>query len=248
MAERYKMDGESSEVACTRAAIADRNDAFNELRAVRVDSAAARVQQLNAQADGEQAAAARALEVGNYEEHAKRQRNLSELAVQRAQAEHEQQYFEAQPVHPRDPVEALIQSRAHEPLTQKWLREHPSDALALATGCSPRRQAKILASDADARAQGYATGTPEYFRHVEKFLGMTSGSESAKRVVHVVKAGQAANGDDQLTPGEYAAATDGTLCWGYEGGAKRGTALGVEEYLRRRNIQRKQPGWFDKLD
>jgi hypothetical protein len=38
------------------------------------------------------------------------------------------------------------------------------------------------------------------------------------------------------------------VCWGNENPAKRGEPIGVEEYLKRRNAMRQQPGWFDKLD
>jgi hypothetical protein len=173
---------------------------------------------------------------------------MSELAVARTRAEDEQRYWENQPAHHRDPVEALIQSRASEPLTQAWLRQHPADALALATGSDPRRVAKINAADNDAVAEGHARGTEGYLRHVDKFLGSGSNErQPGKRVVHVGKRGQVASGEDQLTPGEYKAATE-TVCWGNENPAKRGSPVGVTEYLRRRNAMRNQPGWFDKLD
>jgi hypothetical protein len=244
----YKMEEENheaSQIARTRAAFANRADAFNELRAAKVDSAALRLQSLSNQVDSEQSAAAAALESGNWAEHAQRQRNVAELAVARTRAEDEQRYWENQPVHHRDPVEALIQSKASEPETVAWLRAHPADALALATG--GRRAAKIQGAHADAIAEGHTPGTREYFGHVDRFLG--GKATGGKRQVHVVKAGQVAHGDDQLTPGEYKAATE-TVCWGYENPAKRGQPIGPEEYLRRRNEMRNTPGnpWFGKLD
>jgi hypothetical protein len=249
MAERYKMDGEElASVARTREAFARRNDAFNELTAAKADSAASRVRHLDTQADAEQAAAARALENGDWNAHSVAQRNIAQLTAQRARAEDEQRYWESQPKYARDPVENLIASKSSEPETQAWLRAHPSDALALATGSDPRRAAKIHASHADAIAEGYTPGSRSYFDHVDRYLGGTApgrGSNERQRQVRVVK-GQA-SGEDQLTPGEYKAATE-TVLWGREGGAKCGTAVGVAEYLRRRNAMRKQPGWFDKID
>jgi hypothetical protein len=171
-----------------------------------VENAAARLQNVTAQVDAAQAALAQSLERGDWADHAQQQRRLSELAVARADAERAQQYFESQPVYPRDPVEALIESKSAEPETVAWLRAHPADALALATGSDPRRAAKLQAAHNDALAEGHATGTKDYFRHVENFLGGASGSNERsgnKRTVHVVKRGQAASGDNELTKGEY---------------------------------------------
>jgi hypothetical protein len=53
-----------------------------------------------------------------------------------------------------------------------------------------------------------------------------------------------------MTKGEHRAATE-TLTWNYDsldGKHKRGSPLGVEEYLRRKGIMSKQSGWYDKLD
>ena len=226
----YKMEGdEAASSARTRAAFADAADAVADLRDAKLENAAARLQRIQTQLDGEQAGAARALENGAWEEHAQRQRRLSELAAERVHVEHEWRRLEAQPLPARgDPVQALIQSRASEPLTQRWLMEHPSDALALATGSDPRRAAKIQAAHNDALAEGHPTGSRQYLEHVDRYLGGGGGNERqpGKRVVHVVKRGQAASGDNELTKGEYTAATE-SVCWGNENPAKRGQPVGV---------------------
>jgi hypothetical protein len=246
----FKMEDadEAASVARTREAFANRNDAFNELRDARADSAAAQLQNVNAQVDAAQAALAQSLERGDWDEHARQTRRLSELAVARADAERAKQYFESQPVYSRDPVEDLIQSRSGEPLTQAWLRSHPHDALAIATNSDPRRAAKIQAAHADAISEGHATGSRQYLEHVDRYLGGggSNARQPGQRTVRVVKEGQPAHGEDQLTPGEYRAATEDVL-WGREGGSKCGSPIGIAEYLRRRNVMRKQPGWFDKL-
>src|SRR5262249_16638562 len=149
----FKMEEDES-VARMRAAFADRADAFNELNAVKAQNAAAQVRHLDSRSDAEQAAASRALENGDWNAHAAAQRNMAELEVARARAAQEKQYWENQPRHLRDPVEDLIASKASEPETVAWLRAHPSDAVALATGSNPRRAAKIHASHADAIAEG----------------------------------------------------------------------------------------------
>jgi hypothetical protein len=249
----YKMpDGDDAALAArTRAAFSDRNVAFNDLRAAKLDETLQRQRALETRAEAEQAAAAQALEVGNWQDHALRQKNMTELAVARARAEDEQRYWQNQPVHPSDPVEALIQSKAAEPLTQQWLRSHPSEAVALATGSDSYRVAKIQASHADAIAQGHVPGSAQYFSHIDRLLGAKSATrgsdnEGDKRVVRVVKQRQPAAGENELSPGELRAATEDVL-WGREGGAKCGTPIGVEEYIKRRNAMRKTPGWFDKL-
>jgi hypothetical protein len=249
----YKMD-ESDDAALaarTVRAFGDRNSALNELRSAKMDEAAMRVQNLAAKTEAEQAAAAHDLEVGNWESHAQHQRNLSELAVQRARVEDEQRYWGAQPTYAADPVAALVQAKASEPETVRWLKANPLDAAILATNSSPARVAQIQASHADAVAAGHAAGSAAYYGYIDKHLGTRSaargsGNEGGKRVVRVVKHGQAA-GENEMTEGERVAATE-TLTWGHNAPpGKRGTPIGIEEYLRRRNLMRGQPGWFDKL-
>lgn len=251
MAERFKMAGdEVASAARTRAAFVEQNTALNALRDAKMDAATMRIKNLEAKTDAEQAAASLSLERGEYSDYTLRQRNLSELAVARGRAEDEYRQWQGVPVHPADPVEALIAARASEPATQNWLRSHPHDALALATGgaADPRRAARIAAADAHAVAEGHTRGTQQYIEHVDRYLGgRGSGSgDGGKRQVRVVKQGQA-SGDNELTRGEYRAATEDVL-WGREGGSKCGSPIGVEEYLRRRNAMKKIPGYFDKLD
>jgi hypothetical protein len=250
MAERFRMD-ESDEAAKTVRAFGDRNSALNELRSAKMDEAAMRVQNLAAKTEAEQAAAAHDLEVGNWESHAQRQRNMSELAVQRARVEDEQRYWASRPTYAADPVAALLEAKRSEPATIAWLKAHPLDAAVLATNSDPTRVAQIQSSHAAAIAAGHVAGSAEYYGFIDKRLGMksaTRGSDSGKRQVRVVKEGQSAHGDDELTPGEYRAATE-DVCFGNNAPpGKRGQPVGVEEYLRRRTAMRKQSGWFDKLD
>jgi hypothetical protein len=249
MAEQYKMPDE--EVAKTVRAFGDRNSALNDLREAKMTEASLRQKNLETRTEAEQAAAAHDLEVGNWESHAQHQRNMAELAVAQARAEDEQRYWASRPTYSHDPVADLIKSKQAEPLTQEWLRRNKSDAVVLATGCDSHRQAQIQASHAAAVAAGHLAGSAAYYGFIDKHLGTRSATrgsdnEGDKRVVRVVKQRQPAHGENELSPGELRAATEDVL-WGREGGTKCGTAIGVEEYLRRRNAMRKQPGWFDKL-
>jgi hypothetical protein len=244
MAERFKMD-ECNEAAKTRAAFADRNSALNELRSAKIDEAAMRAQNLAAKTEAEQAAAAHDLEVGNWESHAQHQRNLSELAVQRARAEDEQRYWGAQPTHPADPVAALLQAKASEPETVRWLKANPLDAAVLATGSDPARVGQIQAAHRDAVAGGHVAGSREYFHYVDKAL---AGVGKTTRGSGGSSSGASGGGAEvRLTKGEATAATDGSVCWGREGGAKCGQPLGIEEYARRKKALSEQ-GMYTRLD
>jgi HlyD family secretion protein len=61
-------------------------------------------------------------------------------------------------------IEGFINSRT-EP-TAKWLRQHREWIT------DPRKNAKLMAAHFDAIAQGIAVDTPEYFEHVETYLGL----------------------------------------------------------------------------
>ena len=163
----------------TRAAIAERNRWVNAAVDAKADLAASRMQTIDTLSSAEAEAAKRALEMGDFDDDTARMAKIAELKVQRGQVEAERRYYEAQPRLPDDPVEAFIASR--DPASRAWLRAHMDDALALATNSDPRRVAKINAADNDAVAEGYERGSKNYFKHVEKFLGMSAGHEEGPR-------------------------------------------------------------------
>jgi hypothetical protein len=242
---RYSIDGDDahnvepdrgreSETQRTRAAFAGRAQALNELREAKLDRVAAHLKRLDAKSEAEQAAATNALEVGNWADHASRHRNIARIEAERARVEDEGRYWESQPQHHSDPVEAFIQGR--DANTQAWLRAHPGDALVLATGSDPRRFSKLNAADADAFAEGHARGSKAYFGHVERFLGgkATSGGEKDGGGNRVV-----------LTKRQAEAATDGTHVWNY--GPKRGQPIGIQEFARRLKEQTEQ-GLLNRRD
>lgn len=166
------------------------------------------------------------------------------------------------PVH-TDPVEAFLAQRS--PKTQEWLRAHPDEARALALGTDSRRAAKINAADNDAVAEGFQRDTPEYFAHVEKFLGMgsangaSSGKTPQRRSSAPVapvngSAGGASGGGDtvKLTQGEANAANDGTLVWNYDDPSpqkkfKKGDPIGNQEMARRKLAMQKE-GRYDPMN
>jgi hypothetical protein len=249
MAERYKMPDEGAEAAKTLRAFSDRNIAFNQLREARIAEVTARAGNIDSQLAAAESGAARAMENGSWSEQAEYQRQMARLTAQRVQVESEYAHLQNQRPLPADPVAALIESRSSEPLTQQWLRDHPTDALALATGNDPRRAAKLQAAHADAISEGYATGSQSYLDHVEKYLGEKS-SGATRGSDKRGQAASAPSGDVEvrLTKKEAEAATDGSVCWGREGGAKCGSPLGLEEYARRKATMEKQGIWYDRLD
>ena len=170
---------------------------------------------------------------------------------------------------PTDPLEAFLQGRTAP--TAKWLRDHPDDLRVLATNSDTRRVAKISAAHNDALAEGYGLDSPEYFAHVERFLGMTK--EEAKEtpkpagngapkaaprrpgppVAPVQASGGGVSGggvEVRLSKGEAAAATDGTLVWNYNDPSgknlfKKGDPIGITEMARRKKALTEQ-GQYDK--
>jgi hypothetical protein len=137
---------------------------------------------------------------------------------------------------PSDPVEAFVRGRS-EP-TAKWAREHREFIT------DPIKNKKLTAAHFDAEASGYAPDTPQYFDHVEKFIGLkkdaavvTEGDDvqrpgaakeaakeakkQAQRSVAPVNgsagSGGAVSGNTvTLTSREAAAATDGTVVWNWD--------------------------------
>jgi hypothetical protein len=249
MAERFRMD-EGAEAAKTVRAFSDLALARNDLKDAKMTESELRRKNLETRAEAEQAAAAHDLEVGNWESHAQRQRNLSELAVQRARAEDEQRYWGAQPTYAADPVAALLDAKSGEPETVRWLKANPLDAAILATNSDPARAGQIQAAHHAALAEHHVAGSREYFHCVDKVLaggGKTtrgSGGGSGGRT----SGGEATETEVRLTKKEAEAATDGSVCWGREGGTKCGQPLGISEYARRKATMEKQGIWYDRLD
>lgn len=151
---------------------------------------------------------------------------------------------------PSDPVEAYVQGRT-EP-TAKWLRAHPEFIT------DSRKQSKLTAAHFDAEGEGLSADTPAYFAHVEKFLGIGKTVEKAaepqRRASAPVAPGSAvANGGTstpvvQLSKREADAAVDGTHTWNYndpKGKFKKGDAIGIQEFARRKREMQKQ-GLYDK--
>lgn len=185
----------------------------------------------------------------------------ADLEIQKATPQRQPQRTEA-PQTQADPVEAFISGRSAP--TAKWLRDHPDDARALATNSDPRRAAKLNAADSDAVAEGFARDTPEYFKHVETFLGIikpngkTNGATQTQRraasapVAPVASSAGGVSGGTEvrLSKGEAASATDGTLQWNYDDPSgqkrfKKGDPIGVQEFARRK-LALKESGQYDK--
>jgi hypothetical protein len=130
----------------------------------------------------------------------------------------------------------------------------------------PRKQAKLTAAHYDAEGEGLVADTPEYFAHVERFLGITKGEAVAKstpteaaqvkpRASAPVAPGSAVSNNGNggspqvmLTAREAAAAQDGTLVYNYDdpkGKFKNGDPIGLQEMARRKLAMQKQ-GLYDK--
>lgn len=160
---------------------------------------------------------------------------------------------------PTDPVEAFVRGRT-EP-TANWLRAH-ADFIR-----DPRKQHKLTAAHYDAEGEGLVADTPEYFAHVEKFLGITKGSETVSKSAPteasqvkprasapvapgsaVANGGSAGSPAVKMTKREADAAVDGTHVWNYDdpkGKFKKGDPIGIQEFARRKLAMQKQ-GLYDR--
>lgn len=164
-----------------------------------------------------------------------------------------------------DPVEAYLANRS-EP-TQKWLRDHKEWIT------DPRKNAKLTSAHYSAQAEGIEADTPEYFEHVETFIGLRAngangaahaangqengaGKPAKKAVVFAAPVtasggGISGNGTEvRLSRGEAQAATDGTHVWNYDDPSpqkrfRKGEPIGVQEFARRKAALTKQ-GAYDR--
>lgn len=147
--------------------------------------------------------------------------------------------------------------------TANWMRQHREWVT------DPRKSQRLTAAHHDAMAEGLNADTPEYFEHVEKFIGVRQKAEdpntvqvaahqrrrTSAPVAPTQSTGGGMNGSSgnevRLTKGEVEAATDGlTHVWNYPDPTgknrwKKGDPIGVQEMARRKLEMTKQ-GVYDK--
>jgi hypothetical protein len=210
-----------------------------------------------AEADAAEEAYKAAFEAGNAGEAAKAQRRISRAEADLAILEQAKGDFAAplkkvepeRPVQQADPIEAFINSRTTP--TQSWLRSH-RDYLT-----DPKKNAKMQAAHFDAEAEGIALDSPQYFDHIERFLGMKKAAEPENKgngadttsqrrptapVAPVTPSGGGMSGESntvRITMAEKLAATDGTHVWNYDdpsgkGRWKKNDPIGIQEFARRK--------------
>lgn len=181
----------------------------------------------------------------------------SDLEVRRVKAPIEAEQVRTAPLKPAqtdDPVEAYVANRT--PQTAAWLRAHPEFVT------DQRKNAKLNAAHFDATGDGLHPDTPEYFTHVEKFIGIakTNGAPITQKRRATVPAApvnggsggsSSSNGVEvRLSQREANAAQDGTLQWNYDDPSpqkkfKKGDPIGLQEMARRKQALTKQ-GAYDK--
>jgi hypothetical protein len=241
----------------TKAVEAERNRAFAERASLENQLVQTRRAHLDAElrhvvtaGDAATAALTAALEAGDFTAVAARQREISQIETRRLDLENTAAQFSAQPRQPADPVEAYAQNRT-EP-TKKWLREHRDWVV------DPQKNARLTSAHYAAVAEGLEPDSDRYFEHVEKTIGLRDGgrgrssgdneSGSDGVTVRKLKAGDPIpHGAVKLSRGELAAATDGTLRYGYDdphGRFKRDDPIGIREFVRRKQELQKQGRYF----
>ena len=273
-ADRRAADAERARQAAEREVESSRTEVVESrlgavetgLEAAKTESASAKTDYIAAQEAGDWKRAAEAQErlaaaqarIVRFDEA------KNDLEIAKTQKPEQRQEQQRQPQ--GDPLENFLSTRTPE--TQKWLREHPTEARALALGTDSRRAAKINAADSDAVAEGFARDTKEYFAHIEKFLGLdkdatnkTNGATSGKTrskaapVAPVnTTAGETTGGGSvvRLSKNEAQAATDGTLQWNYDDPTgqkrfKKGDPIGIQEMARRKQAMTEE-GRYDPMN
>jgi hypothetical protein len=241
------------EMEKTRRALTDAAAWKNELLQARREHAAVHLEAVDAEMTRASQAFQQAWETGDASQMAQSQRDIAALEVRRHNTRAVAERLDRTPPVPTDPVEAFAAGRSSE--AQAWIRSHPEFVI------NERKGAKLSAAHSDALAEGITPDTPQYFEHVNGFLGIEGGgagrrrrsSDSGGEIRRVIVTDnpnkQLGRGEVRMTHGEHRAATE-TLTWNYDspdGKHKRGEPLGVAEYLRRKGIMKQQPGWFDKL-
>jgi hypothetical protein len=179
-----------------------------------------------------------------------------------------------------DPLEDLIANSSAQ--TGAWFRAHPEEGRAFALSCrnqgsqaDNRRRAKLDAAHMDAISEGISPDTPEYFTHVESFLGIgkqqqtrqtngdarqTTTTTRRRAAVPVAPVHQSAGGttgggpEVRLSPVEAKAAQDGTHVWAsHDLAAGRikdksqiGQPIGIQEFARRKHHMTKE-GHYSRI-
>jgi hypothetical protein len=219
------------------------------LEAVQAEIATAKREAVDAQQAGEYEKAADAQEkIGKLSYRAGRlEEAKGELEARKQQAGNQPQRRQ-----PTDPVEAYVQNRSKQ--TADWLRAHPDYVT------DPRKNKKLTAAHFSAEGDDLQPDTPEYFEHVEKFLGMREEpkvedaappppAKPAARPRPAVapvnptssNGSIARRNEVTLTKSEAEAAVDGTHTYNYDDPSpqkrfKKGDPIGVQEFARRKML------------
>ena len=153
-----------------------------------------------------------------------------------------------------DPFDQWAQGKSAP--TVAWAREHKDHVV------DPHKFKRVLAAHYDAEAEGIEPDTPEYFRHIEKKIGVGTDRTANGRdepattrrpsapTIPADGGGRGSGGarEVKLTKGERESATDGTLAWNYDdphGKFKKGDPIGIQE-MARRKLAMSEQGLYDK--
>lgn len=195
------------------------------------------------------------------------QRSVADLSVAKADLEAAKAAPPSRgPRSTGDPIEDFINRQT--PQSAAWLRQRDRSWFT-----DPSKSNKISAAHYDALARGLKGDTPEYFAHIEEYIGdrkpaaqspppssspasLASGGSRVPPVAPVINAGsnagvQGGGVEVRLSPTEAAAAQDGTHVWNYDDPSgqkrwKKGDPIGVQEFARRKQLMKEQ-GLYDKV-
>jgi hypothetical protein len=227
-----------------------------------------------ADANAAEAEIAHAMERADYAAVAKAQRKMAQAETRIDRLALAKEHWETQKRTPARPQrreqpqpqgwDASATIERLEGKSRDWAMEHREFF------SSPEQYQKVERAHLHAVAEDIEPNTPEYFEHIERRLGLKKGpdrerdgsgkfvaGEKPKRsssppAAPVNASGRGSNGVQgntvTLTPGEARAAQDGTHVWNYDdpnGRFKKGQAIGVEEFARRKRELTRQ-GAYDR--
>jgi hypothetical protein len=231
-----------------------------------LDTVASGLSAAEAEASSAEAALTDAIEKGDAAAQARAQRKLAGAESRILRLKEAKADLEDTKVAPKtetrqqprqtaqDPVEAVALSMA--PRAAAWIRSHPDYVT------DRSKNSKMLATHYAALAEGVQEGGDDYFARLDAMasggavkkadaVADTSGRRPSSAAAPAGGSAGGMNGGGNtvtLTKREVEAATDGSVVYNFDdpnGKFKKGQAVGVQEYARRKATMQKQ-GLYDK--
>jgi hypothetical protein len=163
----------AGEMEKTRSVLREAAAAKNEVLLARREQAAVHLERVDAEMERASQGFQQAWESGDAAQMAASQREIAALEVRRQNTQAVAERLERTQPQLTDPVEAFAAGRSSQ--AQDWQRSHPEYVI------NERKNAKLSAAHSDAIAEGITPDTPDYFKHVNGFLGLDEGGGAGRQ-------------------------------------------------------------------